>query len=251
MNSSNMDFFEDNFLLEGGQLMIIGARPSIGKSILIQNIVQNIFLSNNISIGYFSHIRKPLLIEKIFNSTKMIYASGIIFSADDNTDKSIVIDDTPQITMEELKLSTEMMIDEYDVQFLAIDGIENIYIKNTNIDELISNVLPFLKNLAQELDIAIVISIGLNRNCEKRNNKYPVLTDFDNYRAIEQNSNVIVYLYRDEVYSENSDYKGLIHIRFENEDGRNNRVELMTFDGANSYLKPYLHPIYAESDEVT
>lgn len=246
MSKLDMELYERNFLLENGQLMVIGARPSIGKSILIQNIVQKLFLFKNISIGYFSHMRKPLLIEKMVKCQRMISSSEFVYANDDNSTSNIVIDDTPQITMDELASSIEAMINKDNIQYLVIDGIDNIYIKNTNIDELISKVLPYLKKLALDLNIPIVISIGLNSNLENRSNKYPVLTDFDNYRAVEQNASVIVYLYRDEVYDENSHFKGLAHVRFENVDGRNNITNLMMFDGENSCFKHYIHPIYAE-----
>lgn len=251
MSKLDMELYERNFSLENGQLMVIGARPFIGKSLLIQNIVQNLSSSKNISIGYFSHIRKPALIDKMVNCHKKVSSSEFVCPTDKNRINKIIIDDTPQITIGELDRSIKEMIDKDDIQLLAIDGIENIHMENKKFDELTLRGLYFLKKLAIDLDIPIVISIGLNSNCEDRDNKYPVLTDFYNYRAVEEYANVIVYLYRDEVYDEHSAYRGLAHVRFENSDGRNDRSILMTFDAMNSCFKHYIHDIYAESDEAT
>ena len=131
------------------------------------------------------------------------------------------------------------MVSKDNIELLVIDGFENIYIKNTKTEEAVSEVFPYLKKIAQDIDIPVLITVGLNRNLESRKDKSPRLTDFNNYRVIERNANSIIYLYRDDIYKENSQFKGLAHLIFENSDGRNNRTILLVFDGKNSCFKHY------------
>ena len=100
-------YYDIDFGLEKGKVTVIGGRPSMGKSTLIQNIVQHVSITENIPIGYFSHIRKPLLIEKMIVSQKVFGASETDHAAEVVSTFNIIIDDRSQITMNELQLRIE------------------------------------------------------------------------------------------------------------------------------------------------
>jgi len=234
-----LGYYSDDFRLEKGQVTVIASRPSVGKSNLMQNLVQDVFMSQNISIGYFSHVRKPLLLDRMI-AAQQILGESDTHSANKRLSKSnVVINDTQQITMNELNAMIESMVQNHEIQLLAIDSFENIHVRDSSEDEAAAVVFSYLNEMSKYLNIPIVVTIRLNRNLEKRNDKRPRMTDINNYRVIEQSVGSIVYLYRDELYEINSEYKDLVEITFEHADGRNNGIILMEYDGKKSCFKRY------------
>ncbi len=234
-----LGYYGDGFRLEKEKITVIASRPSVGKSNLMQNLVQDVSMSQNILIGYFSHFRKPLLLDRMKAAQQILVASNVHSATERLTKFNIVIDDTPQVTLNELHTKIESMVRNHNIQLLAIDGFENIYVKNSSTDEAVSIVFSYLNEISQYLKIPILVTIGLNRNLEKRNDKRPRLTDINNYRVIEQSTGSIIYLYRDELYKEDSEYKGLAQITFEHKDGKGNDAILMVYDGKQSCFKNY------------
>ena len=234
-----LSYYNDEFRLEKGNVTVIASRPSVGRSNLIQNLVQDTFMSQDISIGYLSHVKKPFLLDRMIAAQQILGASDIYSTIDRLSKSNVVINDTQQITMNELENIIVSMVKNHNIQLLAIDGFENIYLKDRNHDETVSIVFSYLNVISKYLNIPIIVTTRLNRDLEKRNDKRPRLTDLNNYRVIEQSVATIIYLYRDDVYEQNSEYKGLAEITFEHADGRNNGVILMEYDGRQSCFKRY------------
>ena len=186
--------------------------------------------------------------KRMVTAQKAISSSEVSAAIEKTSKLNIFIDDTPQISMDELLISIERMVRNNDIRLLAIDGFENIFIPNTNTDESVSLVFPYLKQLAQDLNIPVIITTALNRDLEKREDKFPRLTDLHNYRIIERSADSIAYIYRDEVYEENSQNKGMAVVKIVSSDGVNNSQKSMRFDGKNYCFRSYQYP---QTDRVS
>ena len=193
--------------LDRAQFIVIAGRPCMGKSILIQNIAQHVSMSKKVSIGYFSEGKISHLINRMINAQQVLSESDIGNALNELMQFNIVIDDTSQLTMEELDKSITKMVNDQHIRLLLIDSIDNIYIKKSTPDEKVAEVVQYLKKLSQRLHIPVIISVGLNDDVYDRKGKHPKLTDLVNYRMAERLADSITYLYRDEVYEENSIYK--------------------------------------------
>lgn len=176
---------------------------------------------------------------RMVSAQRIIGASELSAAAEETSKLNVIIDDTLYITMDELLLSINVMVRNNDIRLLAIDGFENIFIKGANTDEAALKVFPYLKQLSQELNIPFIITVRLNRDLENRKDNYPRLTDLHNYRIVERCADSIAYLYRDEVYEENSEYEGTAVVKIVSSDGAVYSNKMLRFERMNFCFRPY------------
>lgn len=249
--------------LQPSDLIVVAGRPSMGKTALCLNIAQNAALMGDgdgqgVPIGIFSlEMSKEQLVMRLLSSdaeveffkirsgglreeerTKLGRAAGKLYSA------PIYIDDTPALTVLELRARARRLKKEHGLQLLVIDYLQLMRGRSSSADrreQEISEISRFLKALAKELNIPVIAISQLNRMVEQREDKRPRLSDLRESGAIEQDADVILFIYRDEVYNKESKSKGLAEIIIgKQRNGPIGDVTLAFLDKYTSFRDPYL-----------
>jgi len=198
-------------------LIIIAARPSMGKTALGLCIARNAALDNGVPVGFFSlEMSKEQLAMRLLCAEarvdshkirsgflsrqecgKLLQAAGVFM------DVPIYIDDTPAISPLELKAKARRMMSDQGLGLVVVDYLQLMRGRESaeRREQEISEISRSLKGLAKELDIPVIAIAQLNRKVEERTDKRPMLSDLRESGAIEQDADVIAFIYRDEVYS--------------------------------------------------
>jgi replicative DNA helicase len=211
-------------------LIIVAGRPSMGKTALCLNIAQHVALVNGgVPVGIFSlEMSKEQLVMRLLSSAAEIEfaklrsgvvkddewrhlgaAAGRLYTA------PIYIDDTPALSILELRARARRLKKEHGLELLVVDYLQLMRGRMSGPDrreQEISEISRFLKALAKELNIPVVAISQLNRMVEQREDKRPRLADLRESGAIEQDADVILFIYRDDVYNRNSERKGVAEI---------------------------------------
>ncbi len=214
---------------QSSDLIIIAGRPSMGKTAFALNIAGNVAVHKKIPIAFFSlEMSKEQLAYRLLssfsgiNSNKM--RSGMITkdewpkisqAAGVLAEGKLFIDDTPAMTILEIRAKARRLKAQENIQMLMIDYLQLIrgFENRESREREISEISRSLKNLARELKIPVVALSQLNRGVEMRSDKRPQLADLRESGAIEQDADVILFIYRDEVYNKNrEDNKGSAEI---------------------------------------
>ena len=229
--------------LKGGDFVVIAARPSMGKTSLLLNIAQNIALKSGKTVGFFSfEMSKEQLVDRMFSALLQVDSwklhKGQLDDADfarmgqvmdDLSRAKIFLDDSPGSGMVEVKSKARRLQLEHGLDLIVIDYLQLIPGNNPlNRVQEISEISRNLKELARELKVPVVAASQLSRAVENRPGKIPQLADLRESGAIEQDSDVVMMMYREDYYEEDSTRPGVtdIYIR-KNRNGPTGRVELM------------------------
>ena len=203
--------------LQPSDLIVIAGRPSMGKTALALNIAQNAGIQTGIPVGIFSlEMSKEQLSLRMLSSEARIDSSrmrGGFLSESDLArinraagtlyDLPIYIDDSPAISALEIRAKARRMKMEKGLGLVIVDYLQLMRGRASaeRRDLEISEISRSLKALAKEINIPVVALSQLNRKVEERSNKRPVLSDLRESGAIEQDADVIIFIYRDEVYN--------------------------------------------------
>jgi replicative DNA helicase len=216
--------------LQDGDLIIIAGRPSMGKTSLALNIAENAALGvkKKHTVAIFS---MEMSIEQL--AFRMVSSLGRVnqahlrngrFADEDwpriNTaiqmmsDASIFIDDTPAMTPIEIRARTRRLDREHGLDLIVVDYLQLMQVSGSTENRAteISEISRSLKALARELRVPIIALSQLNRSVEQRHDKKPVMSDLRESGAIEQDADLIVFIYRDEVYDHDTPRKGIADI---------------------------------------
>ena len=227
-------------------LVVLAARPSMGKTALALNIAQNAAIRDGKSVGIFSlEMSKEQLVDRLFASMLGVDSwklqKGKLADSDfqnmgpimDELNKAnIFIDDSVASSMPELRAKARRLQMEYGLDMLIIDYLQLMSTGNHsyagNRVQEISEISRSLKQLGRELHIPIVALSQLSRAVENRPGNIPALSDLRESGSIEQDADVVMMMYREDYYEEDSDRPGLtdIYIR-KHRNGPIGRVELM------------------------
>ena len=222
----------DNLIsgLQKSELIILAARPSMGKTALALNIARNAAVDANVPVAIFSlEMSKEQLSMRLLCSEARIDSSrlrGGFFSMEDwrkltdaagvLSDTSIFIDDTPDISGMEIRAKARRLKMEKDIGLVIIDYLQLMKgrMSAERRDLEISEISRSLKALAKELGVPVMALSQLNRMLEQRNDKQPRLSDLRESGALEQDADVVAFIYRDEIYNsdENNPKKGTADI---------------------------------------
>jgi replicative DNA helicase len=222
----------DNLIsgLQQSELIILAARPSMGKTALALNIARNAAVDANVPVAVFSlEMSKEQLSMRLLCSEARIDSSrlrGGFFSMEDwrkltdaagvLSDTSIFIDDTPDISAMEIRAKARRLKMEKDIGLVIIDYLQLMKgrMSAERRDLEISEISRSLKALAKELNIPVMALSQLNRMLEQRNDKQPRLSDLRESGALEQDADVVAFIYRDEIYNsdDNNPKKGTADI---------------------------------------
>ncbi len=210
--------------LQPSDLIIIAGRPSMGKTALALNIAYNAALDDKISVGVFSlEMSRLQLGIRLLGSDAMIDAWKLRKGAlqDDDylrlTDSAnrlselpMYIDDSSGLSGLEMKAKARRLKKKYDISLLIVDYLQLMQsrrsVESRQLE--ISDISRSLKALAKDLDIPVVAVSQLNRKVEDRPNKRPILADLRESGAIEQDADLILFIYREEMYNRTEENRG-------------------------------------------
>jgi replicative DNA helicase len=216
--------------LQSSDLIIIAGRPSMGKTALAMNLVEHAAIDKNLPVAIFSmEMPGQQLSMRLLASLSRVNAQKMRTGRLDDedwprltstlsmlTDKPIFVDDTPALTPLELRTRARRLAREHGLGLIVVDYLQLMQSNDGSSSENrateISSITRSLKTLAKELNVPLVALSQLNRSLEQRPNKRPVMSDLRESGAIEQDADVILFIYRDEVYDEDSRDKGTAEI---------------------------------------
>ena len=197
-------------------LIIIAARPSMGKTAFALNLCQYAALNAGVCVAIFSlEMSKEQLVLRMLTSEAKVDASKLrvgmlndedwqrlIHAAERMYDAPIYIDDTPGIGIHELRAKVRRLKQEKNLGFLVVDYLQLMSgsAKSNSREQEISEISRGLKGVAKELKIPVIALSQLNRGLESRTDKRPMMSDLRESGAIEQDADIIMFIYRDWVY---------------------------------------------------
>lgn len=209
-------------------LVVIAGRPSMGKTSLVLNIIQHASMEAKVPSAYFSlEMSKEQLVMRMLTSLAKVDASKLrIGRLQDNdwprltkaagqlSDTPIFIDDSPSLSVLEVRAKCRRLKVEQKLGLVVVDYLQlmrgNVYSESR--EKEISEISRGLKALAKELYVPVIALSQLNRAVENRNDKRPIMADLRESGAIEQDADIIAFIYRDEVYNKESEWKGTAEV---------------------------------------
>ncbi len=228
ISSGFSDFDEMTSGLQPSDLVIVAGRPSMGKTTFAVNLAENAAIKHNVPVAVFSmEMPGEQLAMRMMSSLGRIDQHKIRSGKLEDDDwprltsavgmlaeVPIFIDDTPALTPTELRAKARRLKREHNLGMIVIDYLQlmQVHGKSDNRTAEISEISRSLKGLAKELNVPVIALSQLNRSLEQRPNKRPVMSDLRESGAIEQDADVIIFIYRDEVYNDDSPDKGTAEI---------------------------------------
>jgi replicative DNA helicase len=210
-------------------LILIAARPSMGKTALVLNIAQHMTLRENRCTAIFSlEMSKEQLTNRLFSMESHVDAQKIrtgdlteqewadlIESAGNIGESKLIIDDTPAISVPQMRSKCRKYKMEFGLEMVIVDYLQLMSGNGRSGEsrqQEISDISRSLKALARELNVPVVALSQLSRAVESRPNHRPMLSDLRESGAIEQDADVVMFIYRDDYYNPDSEKKGVAEI---------------------------------------
>ena len=214
---------------QNSDLILIAARPSMGKTAFVLNVAEYMAFRQNKKVAVFSlEMSKQQLMNRLFSMESRVDSqnlrtgnlkddewSRLIESAGTIGNSGLIIDDTPGITVREMRSKCRRYKLEHGLDIVMIDYLQLMSGSSTNGEsrqQEISEISRSLKALARELDVPVVALSQLSRAVESRADHRPMLSDLRESGAIEQDADVVMFLYRDDYYNKDSDMKGVAEL---------------------------------------
>ena len=214
--------------MQPADLILIAARPSMGKTALVLNIAQYVAFKSDLPLAIFSlEMSKEQLVNRLFSLESRVDSQHIrtgnlsdrewedlIDGAGVVGRSKLIIDDTPGISIPELRSKCRKFKMEQDIQMIIIDYLQ-LMSGNGRTDsrqQEVSEISRSLKALARELNVPVIALSQLSRAVEQRPDHRPMLSDLRESGAIEQDADVVMFIYRDDYYNKDSDKKGIAEI---------------------------------------
>jgi len=259
--STGFDKFDEMTTgLQEADLVIVAGRPSMGKTTFAMNIAENAAIGDKVPVAVFSmempgdalamrmisslgrvdqhHIRTGNLTDEDW--ARITSAIHILSEA------NIYIDDTPAMSPNEVRARARRLKRQHGLGLIVIDYLQLMQVHggSENRATEISEISRSLKAMAKELKVPVIALSQLNRSLEQRLDKRPVMSDLHESGAIEQDADLIVFIYRDEVYNEDSPQKGVAEIIIAKQ--RNGPIgkSLLTFLGKYTKFENYIPEMY-------
>ncbi len=225
------DLDEQTTGLQPGSLNVLAARPSMGKTALALSIAQNVALRHKKAVAVFSlempaiqlalrlmcsearvdmsRVRSGQLNERDYE--RLANAAGRL------ADARLIIDDAADLTIHELRGKCRRIIAQYGaLDLVVVDYLQLMTAGGRgggeNRQQEISTISRGLKSIARELDLPVLVLSQLSRQVESRPNHRPMLSDLRESGAIEQDADLVMFIYRDEYYNQDSDQQGIAEI---------------------------------------
>ena len=209
----------DNMLtgLHGGELILVAARPAMGKTAFVLNIAHHLAVKNNVPCAIFSlEMSKNQLVSRMLAIDAMVDSKNmkvgdltdeewnkVIASTDTISNAPLYIDDNSSITVGELRSKCRKLKQNHDIGLIILDYLQ-LMSSSKPVESrqlFISEVSRTMKNIARELNVPVIALSQLSRAVDTRQGNKPVLSDLRESGAIEQDADVVMFIYRDEYYN--------------------------------------------------
>ena len=246
--------------LQPSDMILVAARPSMGKTAFVLNIAQHVAFKENKSVVIFSlemskgqlvnrlfaleskvdsqHIRTGRLSEEEWE--KLIEGAGIVGNSE------LIIDDTPGISIGELRSKCRKYKLEKDIQLVIIDYLQLMTSrgKNDSRQQEVSEISRSLKALARELNVPVIALSQLSRAVEQRPDHRPMLSDLRESGSIEQDADVVMFIYRDDYYNPDTENKNISEIKIAKQrNGPIGDVELVWLPEYTKFANKEIRPV--------
>lgn len=222
----DLDYKTSGF--QPSDLILIAARPSMGKTAFALNIARNMASKNGTSIAIFSlEMSKEQLVSRMLSMESRVDSQSmrtgdlrdedwtkLVEGADVIGRSRLIIDDTPGISVSALRSKCRKYKLEHDLGIVFIDYLQLMSGsgRSDSRQQEISDISRSLKSLARELQVPVVALSQLSRAVEQRPNHRPMLSDLRESGAIEQDADVVMFIYRDDYYNKDSEKKNIAEI---------------------------------------
>lgn len=210
--------------LQKSDLILVAARPAMGKTAFTLNIAQNVTMLYDKTVAFFSlEMGKEQLVARILSSvagvsseklrrSNMVPADWekVIAAADRMSKAKLFIDDTPGLTVQDMRSKLRRLKVEHGLDLVIVDYIQLMQGRNSgkgseNRQQEVSEISRNLKLIAREFNVPLIALSQLSRSVESRPDKRPVLSDLRESGSLEQDADIVIFLYRDKYYDENSE----------------------------------------------
>ena len=216
--------------LHNSDLVLIAARPAMGKSAFALNLATNAAVKANVPVVLFSlEMSKEQMVNRILCSEAMVDSNKVRTGKIDDEDwiklantmgelseAPIYIDDTPGISINEIRAKCRKLKLEKNIGLVVIDYLQLVQGSSKRAqgsrEQEISEISRSLKILAKEINVPVIALSQLSRAPEQRPDHRPMLSDLRESGAIEQDADIVMFLYRDDYYNEDSEDKGLAEV---------------------------------------
>lgn len=248
----------DNYLagLQKSDLILLAARPSVGKTSLALDIARNVARKDKVPVGIFSlEMSKEQVIDRILAAEAGVSVwklrTGKLSSTGDNNDfekiaraldhlsqMPIFIDDTPSPTILQMRAMARRLQAKHDLGLLVVDYLQLIRpVRNFDSEvQQVTEISHGLKALARELNIPVLAVSQMSRSSEMRTDQRPKLSDLRSSGSLEQDADVVLFIYREEKVKKESDKKGVAEIMIEkHRNGPTGTVELFFDENSTSF----------------
>ena len=222
----DLDYKTSGF--QPSDLILIAARPSMGKTAFVLNIAEYMAFRNDLTVAVFSlEMSKEQLVNRLFSLESRVDAQLLRNGNLSDTDwanliegagiigrSHLIIDDTPGISVAELRTKCRKYKLEHNLDIVMIDYLQLMQgsKKTESRQQEISDISRSLKEIARELQVPVVALSQLSRAVEQRPDHRPMLSDLRESGAIEQDADVVMFLYRDDYYNKDTDRKDVAEV---------------------------------------
>ncbi|MDF2541949.1 MAG: dnaC [Herbinix sp.] len=214
--------------LQPSDLVLIAARPSMGKTAFVLNVIEYVALKSNVTTVFFSlEMSQEQLVKRMLAMNSRVDSQAIRTGSLSGEDwanlmesarlignSNIIIDDTSAISISELRSKCRKLKLERNLGLVVIDYLQLMSgsKKSESRQQEISEISRSLKSLAREINCPVVALSQLSRAVEQRPDKRPMLSDLRESGAIEQDADVVMFLYRDDYYNKDSEDQGILEV---------------------------------------
>lgn len=243
--------------LQKSDLVIVAGRPSMGKTSFAMNIAEHVAVKEQLPVAVFSmEMSNEQLAMRLISSLAAVNLQSvrtgsltdddwpkIINAVSQLSEAPLFIDDTPALSPIELRSRARRLAREKgQLGLIVVDYLQLMQIpgnKENRVNE-VSEIARSLKSLAKEVNVPVMALSQLNRSLEQRTNKHPVMSDLRESGEIEQSADLIVFIYRDEVYNEDSADKGIAEIIIGKQRNGPIGIVRLAFQGHLTQFKNYI-----------
>ncbi|OYD07942.1 replicative DNA helicase [Paludifilum halophilum] len=237
---------------QSADLIILAARPSMGKTAFSLNVAQNVAVRSGQPVAIFNlEMSAPQLVQRMLaaegNIDAQVFRTGHLEEEDWEkltmaistlSEAPIYIDDTPGISVFDIRGKLRRLQAEHGLGLVLIDYLQLIEGRGRDSrQQEISEISRSLKLLARELNVPVIALSQLSRAVEQRQDKRPMLSDLRESGSIEQDADIVSFLYRDDYYNEESEKKNIIEVILaKHRNGPIGKVELLFLKNYNKFL---------------
>lgn len=249
---SELDRMTSGF--QKSDLIIVAARPSVGKTAFALNVAQNVAIRAGVPVAIFSlEMSREQLVQRMLSAEAYIDGNRLRNASLEEDDWAklsmgvstlgnapIYIDDTPGITVPEMRSKLRRLKTRAGLGFVVIDYLQLIHGRRgsgDNRQQEISEISRTLKQLARELEVPVVALAQLSRSVEQRQDKRPMLSDIRESGSIEQDADIVAFLYRDDYYDPETERKNIVEIQIAKQrNGPTGKVDLVFLKNYNKFV---------------